>query len=116
MTETSSEFVEHLLDLLLPLGEVKLGRFFGGHEIRLGADQIGLVMGGSFYFRVAKELRPELERAGGAPFSYVTRKGRVTVPRYVSAPGEWLENSEILIDFARRNLVCLNSAASSHSR
>src|SRR5260370_18947357 len=85
MTKTSSEFVEHVLDLLRPLGEVKRGRFFGGHEIRLGAAQIGMVMGGSFYFRVSKELRSELERAGGTPFSYATRKGQITVARCLRA-------------------------------
>jgi len=105
MTETSSEFVDHVLDLVRPLGEVSRGRFFGGHEIRVGTVQIGMVMGGRFYFRVSKKLRRELEDAGGTAFSYLTRKGQVTVPRYVTAPGEWLENSDFLIDFARRNLA-----------
>jgi TfoX/Sxy family transcriptional regulator of competence genes len=63
MTQTSSEFVEHMLDLLGPLGEVSRGRFFGGYEIRLDAVQIGMVMGGKFYFRICQELRAELEIA-----------------------------------------------------
>jgi DNA transformation protein len=107
MTQTSSEFVDHVMDLLRPLGKVSRGRFFGGHEIRIGTVQIGMVMGGRFCSRVSKKLRRELEAAGGTSFSYVTRKGQVTVPRYVSAPGEWLENPDILIDFARRNLAKL---------
>ena len=78
----SREFADYILDMLRPLGDVRCSRFFDGHQIRVDGEQIAIVIGGQLYFRVGEKLREEIEDAGGRPFAYTTRKGRVTVPRY----------------------------------
>jgi DNA transformation protein len=82
----SREFADYILDMLRPLGDVRCSRFFDGHQIRVDGEQI--VIGGQLYFRVGEKLRAEIEDAGGRPFAYTTRKGRVTVPRYFNVPDQ----------------------------
>jgi len=108
MATKSNEFAEYVVDVLKPLGEVNVSRFFGGQQIRVNGDQLAMVMKGELYFRVDRHLQMELEAAGGRPFSYGTKKGRVTVRRYFGAPPEWIEDTDTLLDFARRTLTALH--------
>jgi DNA transformation protein and related proteins len=103
----STEFAEHVVGALEPLGEISVSRFFGGQQIRVNGEQLAMVMHGELYFRVKRDMQLELENAGGRPFSYSTRRGKVTVRRYFAAPAEWIENTDLLTDFARRNLAAL---------
>lgn len=105
MAPSSSEFVEHVADLMRPLGNVAHSRFFGGEQIKVDGVQIAIVMNGIVYFRVSTERQAVLQKAGGRPFSYTTRRGEITVQRYFSVPDEWLEDSQKLVDFARRNVL-----------
>ena len=107
MASKSNEFAAYVVDVLRPLGEVNVSRFFGGQQIRVNGEQLAMVMKGELYFRVDRRLQTELESAGGRPFSYATKRGRVTVQRYFGAPAEWIEDTDTLLDFARRNLAAL---------
>jgi DNA transformation protein and related proteins len=109
MASKSAEFAEYVVDALRPLGEVSSSRFFGGQQIRVNGEQLAMVMKGELYFRVERGLQLELETAGGRPFSYSTRRGKVTVRRYFAAPSEWIENTAALLDFAQRALAALQS-------
>ena len=109
----SREFADYILDMLRPLGDVRCSRFFGGHQIRVDGEQIAIVIGGQLYFRVGEKLRAEIEDAGGRPFAYTTRKGRVTVPRYFNVPDQWLEDADQLLNLARRIYSELDSNCSS---
>lgn len=101
------ELAEHMADLLDPLGQVELARFFGGQQIRVNGTQVGILMKGVFYLRVTEKWRAELENMGSRPFSYTTGKGKVNVPRYLEAPADWIENPDVLIDFVKRNIPLL---------
>src|SRR5688572_23167599 len=109
--KNSPEFASFVADLLAPLGDIAVSRFFSGHQFRTGNgdEQIAMALGGTLYFRIAPEMRAEIEAAGGEPFTYEGQKKKVTVGRYVSAPGAWLDDPVTLLDFARRNLAALLS-------
>jgi DNA transformation protein and related proteins len=109
MASKSNEFAEYVVDVLKPLGEVSVSRFFGGQQIRVNGEQLAMVMKGELYFRVDHQLQTELESAGGRPFSYGTKRGKVTVRRYFGAPVEWIEDMDALLDFAQRALAALQS-------
>ncbi|HSI85732.1 MAG: TfoX/Sxy family protein [Candidatus Methylacidiphilales bacterium] len=107
-SSASRQFAEHIADLLRPLGDVSVARFFGGQQLRVGSEQLAMVHDGELYFRVgAESLREELRQAGGEAFSYTSSKRTVTAQRYFGAPADWIEDPERLLDFARRNLADL---------
>lgn len=82
----SAEYTEYVLEMLEPIGPVRTGRFFGGVGIFSGSVQFAMIMGNALYFVVDDDTRPRYERAGMAPFSYMTKKGRVQVRRYYELP------------------------------
>jgi DNA transformation protein and related proteins len=107
-----SELVEHVLDMLEPMGHVRASRFFSGHQIRLNGIQIAMVMDEELFFRVAVALRTEIEDAGSHPFTYTKQSNtkqskEVVLRRYMSAPAEWIENVETMRSFAQRNFYAL---------
>lgn len=92
----STEYTEYVLELLEPLGRVRTVRFFGGVGVSIGDNQFAMIMGNSLYFVVDDSTRPKYEKAGMAPFSYLTKKGRVQVRRYYELPEEILTDPQAL--------------------
>jgi len=72
----SSEFIEYVRELLIPLEELDDGKFFGGFAFKSGSKQFAMIIGNTLYFCVNKETRAKYETAGMEPFSYLTKKGR----------------------------------------
>lgn len=101
MSARSNEFVNHLLDLLEPLGPISARRMFGGHGIYLDRTMFGLVAGDTLYLKVDDESRAEFVAAGLEPFRYA-RKGKSYQMSYHAAPEDALEDAELLRDWARR--------------
>jgi len=96
----SLEFIEYVRDQFIPLGELKDGKFFGGFAFKSGAKQFAMIMDNTLYFCVDAESRPKYEELGMVPFSYATKKGRVQVRKYYSAPEDLFEDHEKLIEWA----------------
>ena len=92
----SAEYTEYVLELLEPIGRVHTSRFFGGIGLSLGSAQFAMIMGNSLYFAVDDSTRPKYEKAGMAPFSYLTKKGRIQVRRYLELPEEILTDPQAL--------------------
>lgn len=92
----SAEYTEYVLELLEPLGRVRTARFFGGVGLSVGTAQFAMIMGNTLYFVVDDGTRPKYEKAGMAPFSYLTKKGRVQVRRYYELPEEILTDAQSL--------------------
>jgi DNA transformation protein len=96
------EWIEHLLDLLAPLGRVTARRFFGGHGLVLAGEQFAFAIDGVLFLRADAALAAELEAQGAEPFSYETRVRKVRVGSYWSVPGAGLDDTEALVGWARR--------------
>lgn len=92
----SAEYTEYVLELLEPIGPVRVSRFFGGVGISHGLVQFAMIMGNSLYFVVNDNTRQKYEKAGMTAFSYTTRKGRVQVRKYFELPEEVLTDTEQL--------------------
>jgi DNA transformation protein and related proteins len=99
----STEYTEYVLEMLEPIGPVHTGRFFGGVGILSGSVQFAMIMGNSLYFVVDDGTRPKYERAGMAPFSYTTKKGRVQVRKYFELPEDILTDPEQLRQWANES-------------
>lgn len=96
-----AEFVAYVQDLLTPLGPLGSGSFFGGHAFKYQGQQFAMVMGNTVYFRVSASSRLGYERQGMAPFSYLTKRGRVQVKKYYAVPLDVLESQDTLLQWAR---------------
>ena len=99
---TSPPFVEHIRDLLSPIGALTDSKFFGGHAFRFRQTQFAMIMGSTLYFRVNDRTRQRYELAGSKPFSYSTKNGVVQVRKYYAVPGDLLEDQEDLLVWAKQ--------------
>ena len=81
-----SPFVESLLDLLTPLGDVRARRMFGGCGIYRGDLMFGLVDGEAFYLKADDLNRAEFEAQGLEPFTWTDRHGRRLTMSYHRCP------------------------------
>ena len=111
-----SGLVEHLLDVLSPLGRVTAPRFFGGNALKLGRVQFGFVFDDVVYLRVDATLAQELESLGAAPFRYQTKKREVRVGTYWSVPEGQLDDQDAFVEWARRALRTASRSASGPPR
>jgi DNA transformation protein len=95
-----NEFVEHVLELLAPLGSVSARRMFGGFGIYRDGLMVALVANDVLYLKADTESRGEFEAVGSEPFSYTARRKRVMLS-YWRAPEEALESRATMQEWAR---------------
>lgn len=98
----SPEFVAYVNEQFAPLGPLSNAKFFGGHAFKRHGIQFAMVMDNTLYFCVNERTRAMYVQRGSMPFSYATKKGRVEVRKYFSAPEEVLENREELLRWAKQ--------------
>lgn len=94
------EFVEHVLELLAPLGGVTARGMFGGWGIFRQAIMFALILGDTLYLKVDDGNRAAFEAAGLAPFRYRGRTKQVVLP-YRMAPPDALDKAAELLPWAR---------------
>jgi len=97
----SPEFIEYVKEQLSPLGLLTEGKFFGGFAFKSGTKQFAMIMGNTLYFCVNDKTRPKYEALEMVPFSYSTKKRKVNVKKYYSAPEDLYENNTKLIQWAK---------------
>jgi DNA transformation protein len=95
-----SEFVDFVLESLEPLRGVSARRMFGGHGIYKDGLMFALIAGDQLYLKADGDNRPAFKAQGLEPFTY-TGKGRPVQTSYYEAPGEGLDDPEILCEWAR---------------
>ncbi len=99
----SDELVNHLVDMLAPLGAVRARRMFGGHGIYLGDDMFALLAEDVLYFKVDDGNIGDYEARDLDPFVY-RRRGKPVALSFRQAPEEAFDDEELLCDWARRAL------------
>ena len=110
------EWLEHLLELLEPLGRVTVRRFFGGHGLVLAGEKFAFAIDGALYLRADAALAGELEALGAQPFSYRTRLRTVRVRSYWAVPDAGLDDADALIGWARRAAAVRRTGSPSRGR
>ena len=95
-----NEFVEHVLELLAPSGNVAARRMFGGFGIYRDGLMFALVADDVLYLKADGANRGEFEAAGAEPFTYRARRKQVILS-YWRAPDEALESGTTMLAWAR---------------
>lgn len=103
----SKEFVEYVLDLLRPLGEIETSRMFGGVLLKVEDRQLGVLFGDTVYFKVTEtKLQERYKNEGSKQFTY-TRKDKkdpVVIKNWWSVPDRAMDNSEEIVQLAEEVL------------
>ena len=89
-----SAFVDSLLDLLIPLGEVSARRMFGGHGIYKDGAMFGLVADDRFYIKSDDENKDAFITRGCEPFVFGVRNDKPIVSRYYEPPESAFINAQ----------------------
>src|SRR3546814_5872211 len=66
--------VDHLIELLAPLGEPEAKRMFGVRDVYLDGLMVALVADGRVYLKADAENLPAFEAAGSLPFAFRSKQ------------------------------------------
>jgi DNA transformation protein len=94
------DFVEHVCELLAPLGAIRSKRMFGGWCIYVDEVPTGLVAYDTLWFKVDDGNRADYEAAGVGPFKPFP--DRETVMSYWQVPAAVMDDRRSLLEWARR--------------
>lgn len=100
---TSNDFVEYVLELLDPIGDISVSRMFGGTLLKVDGKQLGVIIKDRLYFKVTDQaLQAEYKSQGSEQFSYA-RKDKaepIIIKNWWSVPAEALDSSDRLVHLA----------------
>lgn len=107
----TDEFINYLLDVLEPLGFIRHRRLFGGAGLYFDTRQFAILMDNRLYLAADDNTRCHFERHNMQPFSYQTKRGRVSLKRYFEVPEEVLADPDQLLEWSTASV---NAALSYH--
>jgi DNA transformation protein len=96
--------LDHLLELLAPLGAATARRMFGGWGVYLDGEIVVLFARGVAYAKTDAQTWADFAAAGSAPFVFEGR-GRMVETSYWSLPETALDSSEALRPWAQLALA-----------
>lgn len=94
-------FVDHVMELLEPLGTMRARSMFGGFGIFHVDRMIALIADDRLYLKTDSITRPSFEAVGAAPFVYAGKRGKPAVMSYHEAPAGCLDDAETMLQWAR---------------
>lgn len=102
-----SAFVDSLLDLLTPLGEVSARKMFGGYGVYKESIMFGLVSQNRFYIRTDDETKDRFIDQGCEPFVFCLDKaGNPVVSKYYEPPEMAFSNAQRMKPWATMGWEC----------
>jgi DNA transformation protein len=104
-----SEFVEYLIEMLQPLGNIRVRSMFGGWGFYADERFFAIVADEGFYVKVDDTSRPDFESRGLKPFRYEVRDTKATLD-YYEPPPEAMDNREILCEWGQKGLEAAQRA------
>ena len=97
-------FVDHCMELLAPLGAVRVRRMFGGWGLYVDELFIAIVAAERLYLKADAAARDVFAAAGCEPFVYSARTAAVAMG-YWSAPADALDSPALMQPWARLALA-----------
>jgi DNA transformation protein and related proteins len=95
-----NDFVDHVCELLAPLGAVRPRVMFGGHGIYVDEVFCAIVAHDTLYLKVDDGNRADFEALGYGPFKPFEDKD--TVMSYYEVPAEVMDDHRAIVDWARK--------------
>jgi DNA transformation protein len=101
---SSSGFVNYVLDVLSPIGNIKAQKMFGGYGISMNGIFFGIISDDILYFKVDTSNQANYESYGSKPFLYEKSDGKKIVMSYWEVPVDLLENSDKLSELVKASV------------
>lgn len=92
----NNNYIDYVLDLLSPLGNIKSRKMFGGYGIYKDGIIFGLVAEDILYFKVDDYNRLDYESHDSKPFTYEGKSGKPVAMSYWNVPVDVLEDHNML--------------------
>lgn len=109
-------FTELCVELLSPLGPVRVRRMFGGQGFYVDGLFMALIDDGQLFLKADELTRERFIAAGCPPFTYPTKDGERMVMSYFRPPEETLESPPLMLPWARLALEAALRAANAKVR
>ena len=103
--------IEHLTDVLRPLGGIAARRMFGGAGLFRDGLMFGLIADAVLYLKTDIETVAAFEAEGLAPFTYGTKNGDRVLTSYWHAPERLLDDDDEMRAWCRRATEVATRAA-----
>jgi DNA transformation protein len=97
-----SALVEHLMDVLRPLGGVAPRRMFGGAGLFRDGVMFALIADEVLYLKADATTVPAFEAENLGPFTYGTKNGSRVLTSYWRVPERLLDDDEEMRDWCHR--------------
>lgn len=110
-----SEFVDHALELMAPLGAVSARRMFGGFGIYRDGLMFALVADDTLYLKIDAETRHRFVQAGSKPFVF-QRPQKLVEMSYWTVPTACLDDAAEMAHWCQLAFGAALRAASSKTR
>lgn len=104
-------FTELCVEMLTPLGPVRVRRMFGGQGIYVDGLFMALIDDGQLFLKADDTTRERFVAAGCTPFTYPTKSGERMVMSYYRPPEDALESPPLMLPWARLALEAALRAA-----
>lgn len=104
-------FTELCVEMLSPLGPVRVRRMFGGQGFYVDGLFMALIDDGQLFLKADELTRERFIAAGCPPFTYPTKVGERMVMSYYRPPEEALESPPLMLPWARLALEAALRAA-----
>ena len=109
MTAATPPFVSHCVELLAPLGPVRVRRMFGGWGLYVDEVFLAIIAFERLYLKVNVDTQVRFEQANCEPFVY-DAKGKAVSLGYWTAPPDALDSPALMEPWARLALQAALSA------
>ena len=94
-----NEFLNYMLELLEPMGELSYKPLFGGYAICKHDAAFALVFDGAVYFKTDTTNRKDYESYNGNPLTY-RKQGKTISLSNLEVPAEVIEDQDRLLQWA----------------
>jgi DNA transformation protein and related proteins len=109
----TSEYVDYILDLLSPRGNIRARKMFSGYGVYKDNTFFALIIKDTIYFKISDSDRSTYESFGSQPLSFTKKNGKLITMSYWQVPMDILENQNKLTPLVERSL---RAAMQSNSR
>ena len=89
-------YANYILDILLPLGNMRARKMFGGFGIYKNGIFFALIINNILYFKVDVTNQSDYESFGSKPFTYTNKNDKLVSMSYWEVPIDILENQNKL--------------------
>lgn len=94
-------FTELCVEMLSPLGPVRVRRMFGGQGLYVDGLFMAIIDDGQLFLKSDEATRDRFDAAGCLPFTFPNKAGEPVVTSYRRPPEEALESPPLMLPWAR---------------